>query len=458
MSTEPSSEAADAPETPDAPTPAAPARRRRLPLVLIGIGSLLAIVAIFSLWANRQLLNSDNWTDTSTELLEDDDIRSQVSIFLVDQLYANVDVQGQLQLALPPRAQPLAGPAAGALRDLAVRGVNALLERPRVQGLWEEANRRAHERLLQVVEGGGDVVSTEEGDVTLDLKEMLGATEERFGVGGRAQERLPDDAAQITVLEADNLELAQDAVDLLKAAAIVIVGLALGLLALAIGLASGWRREALRAAGFGLIFAGVAVLALRTLAGDAVVGALAETEAVKPAVESTWEIATSLLVQAATASILYGIVMVGSAWLAGPTRAATSLRHGLAPFIREPGIAYGGLAVLVLVILAWGPTPALRNPATAIVLVALLAYGLEILRRHTAREFPNASREESMARLRARISGIRSRPAATGEGGNGAATDRIEQLERLGRLRESGVLDEQEFEREKAELIGSGVG
>jgi hypothetical protein len=412
-------------------------------MTLIAIGSLLAVISIFALWANRQLLNTDNWTDTSTELLEDDDIRGQISIFLTDQLYANVDVQAQIQTALPPRAQALAGPAAGALRDVTVRVVTGLLQRPRVQGLWEEANRRAHERLLQVIEGGGDVVSTEGGDVTLDLKALLGATEERFGVGERAGERLPDDAASITVLEADNLQLAQDAVDLLKAAAIFLVALALGLLALAVGLAKGWRREALRAAGWGLVFAGVAVLALRTLAGDAVVGSLAKTEAVTPAVEATWSISTSLLVEAATASIFYGVAMVFFAWLAGPARAATGARRGLAPFIREPGIAYGGLAVIVLVLLAWGPTPALRNPPTAIVLIALLAFAVEVLRRRSAEEFPNASREETMARLRAWLGGLR-----PGRGGG-----RVDQLERLASLRDTGVLDQAEFEREKAQLL-----
>jgi hypothetical protein len=54
-------------------------RRRRLPLFLIGIGSLLAIVAILALWANRQLLDTDNWTETSSELLENEDIRCSSS-------------------------------------------------------------------------------------------------------------------------------------------------------------------------------------------------------------------------------------------------------------------------------------------------------------------------------------------------------------------------------------------
>ena len=114
-------------------------RRRGLPLALITVASVLAFVALFAVWANRQLLDTDNWTDTSTKLLENDEIRGQLSAFLVDQLYANVDVKATIEEALPPRADPLAGPAAGALRQPAEQAVDKLLERPRPQPLWEQS-------------------------------------------------------------------------------------------------------------------------------------------------------------------------------------------------------------------------------------------------------------------------------------------------------------------------------
>jgi Short C-terminal domain len=427
-----------------------PARRRVLPLTLISVGSVLAFLAIFAIWANRQLLDTDNWTETSTQLLEDDEIRSQLSIYLVDQLYANVDVPAELAQAFPPRLQPLAGPAAGALQDLGVRGVNTLLERPRAQALWEQANRRSHTRLLQIVEdGGGDAVSTGGGNVTLDLKALLEQASERFGVGGRIADRLPEDAAQLTVLKSDELELAQDAVRFLKALAIILVVLALGLLALGVYLGRGWRREALRACGIGLIAAGAAALVARSLASGAVVG-LAKTAAVEPALDNAWSISTSLLVEAATATLLYGIVVVFAAWLAGPTAWATATRCGLAPFLREPRFAYGGLALVVLLLLAWGPTPAFRKPLLALILIALLAAGVEALRRQTGREFPNASRDEAMRSLRRRWTPKRSRgdrPATT----NGS--ERLSELERLGDLHKSGVLDDAEFKAQKARVL-----
>jgi hypothetical protein len=365
--------------------------RRRLPIAVIAAASLLAFVGIFAVWANRQLLNTDNWTETSRDLIEDDAIQGQVALFLVDELYSSESVQLRLQEALPPRLDPLAAPAAGALRQVAERGTGELLGRPRAQALWVEANRRAHRRFTDVVEGGGDAVSTEGGEVTLDLKEMLEQTAARSGVGERLSERLPEDAARITIMSSDELGLVQDAVRLLKAVAIVLVVLVLALLALAVYLARGRRREALRACGIGLTVAGVAVLAVRSLAGDAIVDSLADSDAVRPATEAAWTISTYLLAEAATATVIYGVVLLLAAWLAGPARLAVAARQKLAPYLREPAYAYGALAVIVLLVLAWSPTPATRRVLPALVLIGLLAAGVEALRRQTAREHPEAA-------------------------------------------------------------------
>jgi hypothetical protein len=430
-----------------------PSRRRFLPLTLITVGSVLAFLAIFAVWANRQLLDTDNWTETSSQLLENDEIRGQLAIFMVDELYANVDVQAELAQAAPPRLEPLAGPAAGALRNLAVQGADELLARPRAQAAWEEANRRGHRRLLQIVEdGGGGAVSTGGGNVTLDLKQLLETISAQLGVGGRVVDKLPADAAQLTVLKSDELELAQDAVRFLEALAIILVVLALGLMALGVYLAGGWRREALRACGIGLVVAGAAALVARSLAGDAVVG-LAKTAAVEPALADTWSISTSLLVEAATATLMYGIVVVFAAWVAGPTAWATGTRRGLAPFLREPRFAYGGLGVLVLLLLAWGPTPAFRKPLLALILIALLALGVEALRRRTAREFPQASRSAALRSMRGRVAAMRSGGGRPNAGDGSPGSERLSELERLAALHDSGALNDEEFESQKARVL-----
>ncbi len=85
--------------------------RRILVQVLMWGTTLLAVLAIFAVWANRQMLNPDNWANTSTKLLQNADIREATSNYLVNQLYANVNVEQELKAKLPTQLAPLAGTA-----------------------------------------------------------------------------------------------------------------------------------------------------------------------------------------------------------------------------------------------------------------------------------------------------------------------------------------------------------
>jgi len=439
-------------------TRAAP-RRRGWARALVVLASVLAFAAILAVWANRQLLNTDNWTRTSSELLEDRVIRDELAVYLVDQLYANVDVAAEIREALPERLQPLAGPAAGGLRELAERAAREMLSRPRAQALWADANREAQLTLLTILEGGGPIVSSGVADVHLVLSALLGQMQERVGVGGRLQERLPASAAQITVMQSERLASAQRGLKILRGLPIVLVALSLALFGAALAIAPGWRREALRAYGIGFVLAGAAALVAQDQAGEALVNALVTTAAVEPAAAQAWTISTELLVEAAWATIFYGAFMVIAAWLAGPSRPTAALRRAVAPYASRPAIAYTALAVFVALLLWWAPTPALRDPALALVLVVLLVTGTEALRRQIVREHPDADLGEAVERMRERAAGAAawvrqggtaSRPAAETKVGS---DDRLERLERLGRLKEAGTLDEQEFAAQKRLIL-----
>src|SRR2546430_1233661 len=85
--------------------------------VLLVLATVLPVWAIFALWVTRQALDTNEWTGTSPRLLQDARVRSALSTYLVDQLYANVDVAGELRSLAPKDLRPLAGPAAGGLRQ-----------------------------------------------------------------------------------------------------------------------------------------------------------------------------------------------------------------------------------------------------------------------------------------------------------------------------------------------------
>jgi hypothetical protein len=165
-----------------------------------------------------------------------------------------------------------------------------------------------------------------------------------------------------------------------------------------------------------------------------------------------WDIYTTLLDEAAVALMFYGLVMIAGAWLAGPSAWATAVRRNLAPYLREPALAYGAFAVLAaIVVLWWSPTPAMRNPVTAVVLIALLALAFEGLRRRTAAEFPDADRAEAQQSMRQGISRL-----GQSRAGTGGDDPHLERLERLERLHADGVLDDAEFRAEKARILNGG--
>jgi hypothetical protein len=357
----------------------------RVVTALLILATLLTFLAIFSTWINRQALNTDNWVNTSDQLLQNKDIQAQLSPFLADQLFANVDVQAKLQKALPPRLQPLAGPLVGGLHQLAVQVAQRALASGQVQSLWSDANRAAHQTLLKIINGDNT-------QVTLDLGSIVAQVGTQLGVSNVAS-RLPANAGQLTIVKSDQLSTVQSIAKLIRRLPIVLTLLVILFYGLAIYLAGQRRRQALRSVGIGFIIAGAIVLIAHNLAGTAVVDGLAKNEAAKPAASAAWSIGTSLLVTVATSALAFGVLLIIGAWLAGPTRPATRLRREVAPYARENlGAVYLGAGIVYLALIAFAPIAAFRKPFGILIFAVLLGVGTELLRRQTLREFPDVGR------------------------------------------------------------------
>jgi hypothetical protein len=57
------------------------------------VGTLLMIGAGIGIWAQRQALDTDNWVDLSSELIENEPIRTAVGLYLVESLYDSDQVK-----------------------------------------------------------------------------------------------------------------------------------------------------------------------------------------------------------------------------------------------------------------------------------------------------------------------------------------------------------------------------
>jgi hypothetical protein len=366
-------------------------RRRSVAVwTLIVLASLLALVSSLTVWSKQQLLDTDKFTSSSAKLLANDEIRTTLSNRLVDLLNQRVDVKSQLEQNLPPRAKGAAPAIAAAIQNSTGQIINAFLGTAEAQALWERLNRRAHTALVNVLEGkDAGAISTENGNVVLDLRPLIQRVADRLGVGDRVNERAPPDAGEIVLLKSDQLGTAQTSVRILNALSSWLWIAVVGLLALAVYLARGTRRTMLEAVGVALLIVGVLLLIIRRFVGDAIVNSLVNTESSKPAVHAIWLIETDLMRDIALALVFYGLFALVAGIVAGPSRAAVALRRWLAPTWRErPVLVWIGATVLYLVFIAFGPSGGGRRLLGVLVLAALLALGLEVWRRQTVAEFP----------------------------------------------------------------------
>jgi hypothetical protein len=363
-------------------------RRRKVVIwTLIVVASLIGFASVLTTWVDRQMLDTQSWEDASADLIEDPQVRDSLSVYLVDQLYGNVDVAAGLEERLPSNLKPLAAPLAGALRQPATNAVDRLLDSPRIQQLWINASATAQQKLTNVLENKtGAGITTGNGVVTVDLGELVKSLGAELGLPAGALDRIPPDAGELEVMRSDQLGAAQAGVRAVRVLSTWLLVLVLALFALAIFLARGARRETLRNVGCAFVLVGLSILIVRRLAGNYAVDALTEP-ASQGSGERVWLISTSILAQIGWAAVLYGVVMALGAMLAGPHAAAIAVRRRIAPILNErPGIAWSSVAVVYLALIAWGPTHALRTLWGIALLAALIAGGIVALRHQTLRE------------------------------------------------------------------------
>jgi hypothetical protein len=362
--------------------------RRWVPWVLVVLAAIIGLVSALNIWVKRQALDTNNFTNASVQMLEDPQVRSAISIYLVDQLYQNVDVAAELEQQLPPAVKGIAAPLAGALRQLLVRAADALLQRPRVQELWKQAISRAHTLFLAVIDGKRQILQNTNGNVVLNLRPIVQQLEQQGGLVGKVAAQLPPDVGQITIMKGNQLKTARQGVKVIRFLSYFLFFLVLAIYALAVYLATGRRRQVLMGVGASAFVVGLIVLVVRRFAGNYLVDALTKNSVDKGAIDVVWAVETQLLRNVGINVLIYGTFVMLAAWIAGPSRPARWVRRVSAPTARDhPWVIYAALALLLLLILITGPTDGQRVYPLLVVFVFAFI-GLEVLRRQTLREFP----------------------------------------------------------------------
>ncbi len=252
---------------------------------LIALASVALLVASFALWVRDDLLDTDAWTETSTELIADEEIRAAVADFLVDRIDANVNRETARRLD----------------KDLGAK-IREALAAPSVRVAWADANKEAHAGIVALIDGEGNAPAV------LNLRPVLGEIEPEVGIGPAVAAKIPKKVGRLTVLRQDQLQWAQTSARELRDFAYVLIALALALYGAAIAVARGHRRDAAGLCALSLLLIGVVVLLTRWLGGAVFDAALDGEIRADGATGAIWSISTSQLATYAYVLIAIGVV------------------------------------------------------------------------------------------------------------------------------------------------------
>ncbi len=272
--------------------------RRAAKVALLVLGCGLAVLSLVAIWLRMTLLDTDRYVQTVAPLAAQPPVQRAVATKLKTAIDSRVDYAGLIREALPPKADPIA-PALG-------RGVQSFLDGridqftrgPRFRQLWTEANRRAHVRVVALLEGGRSKRLMLRGDtVYLDLSSVVDRV--RDGLRSRGLDRLasaipPTVNGQVALFSSSALPKAQQGVRVLKALAVVMPVLALLCLLGAVLLTRPRRRGLLHAA-IGVAVAMLALIAALAVARSIYLDSISQDVLPRDAASSIFDTVAALL-------------------------------------------------------------------------------------------------------------------------------------------------------------------
>jgi hypothetical protein len=243
-------------------------------VVLVVLAVVCFIAANIGGWARRNLLNTDRFTGTAQELIEDPNIEAAVSARVTQELVRVIDPAAIFQEVLPDRAQVLAVPLANAVREFLGEQVERFVASDAFEDIWVTVVRLAHETALRVLRGETENIQIEDGVITINLLPVINAVLARiedlvpeiFGrsvnlpeisaddIPEAARQRLSsalgvdlgDDFGVIKIYDADGVQAAQDGLRLFERAVIALAILTLVFAAVALWLSRRRRRTLLQ--------------------------------------------------------------------------------------------------------------------------------------------------------------------------------------------------------------------
>ncbi len=219
--------------------------------VLLVLACLLAVLSVVVVYARNELLNTDTFVSTLAPLAKDSAVQTAVADRVSNSLVSQTDLEQRVKNALPARADFLASPITSAVQTTTHTIVLKLTQSSQFQTLWEQALRRSHEQVDNLLTGQkvGALQATD-GKVTVDLSQVETRAKQVLASHGLSVfEKVPQYAGTPYVLfQSDQLAKLQRWVKFLDRLALVLPILSLIIFAISVVMAKDRRRGLVHAA------------------------------------------------------------------------------------------------------------------------------------------------------------------------------------------------------------------
>jgi hypothetical protein len=263
--------------------------RGPLAVALIVLTCFAFVGSVLSVWVHQSLLDTNNFVSAVDPLLKDPEVINSLSTYAADKIVDVLDVQQRAQNALPDRAAFLAVPLTNAVHNFAQTRIADLMKTDQFQAVWNRTLTLLHSKVVGILRGDARYLSIQGNALTIDLTLVISdalrylqsqlpdlvqsklpipdlsnvtvPSEAKARLSEALGRPLPDNFAEVTIMQSDQLVTAQRTVQLLDALVIFLPIVTLLLLVAAI-VVSPNRRRTLLQVGLGLAISMLVVLLL----------------------------------------------------------------------------------------------------------------------------------------------------------------------------------------------------
>jgi hypothetical protein len=355
--------------------------------LLLVLGCGLVALSLVAFYVRETVLDTNRYVETMAPIAESPAVQQAVAEKLDNAITTRIDFDSLIREALPDQADALAPVFAGALQQAIRNRLDQFVASDNFQRLWDEANRRAHGRVVALLTTGESGRLLLDGDtVYLDLGAIVDRV--RQGLQERGLDRLaaaipPTVDGRITLLQSEGLVKAREGVDLIERLTIVLPILALLCLAAHVFWSRPRRRGLLRV-GLGLIVTSLILVAAAGIGRSAYLDAINQDVLPRQAAADIFDALIELLRTGVRVIVVVAVLVALLALVLGRTGAIASRTRGALRGVaggrqvgwvaEHRGLLQGAVVALGAVVLfSWDPPTAGVVLITAVLVVAAVA-------------------------------------------------------------------------------------